>query len=146
MTVAENTNAIIKEWNTFFQINDELSILIFMSDILMERHTIDSILRSQILLLFVNDSTIVFLFCSWNCKSEFDFTPKIHATCLIVKKLDSTAWNLHNRKWPADWEPKHNNTNSSFWYKRKEGRGGRKLRTWVGGNAGSRNQVTHSIK
>ena len=47
---------------------------------------------------------------------------KIHATCLIVKKLDSTAWNLHNQNWPADWEPKHNNTKSSFWYNRKEGR------------------------
>ena len=145
MTVAENTNAIIEEWNTFFQINDELSILTFMSDTLTEWHPIDGILRSLIF-LFVNDSTIVFLFVLEIVKVNLILHQKIHATCLIVKKLDSTAWNLHNRKWPADWEPKHNNTNSSFWYKRKEGRGGRKLRTWVGGNAGSRNQVTHSIK
>ena len=145
MTVAENTNAIIEEWNTFFQINDELSILVFMSDILTEQHTIDSILRSQIF-YFLTTVLSYYCFALEIVKVNLILHQKIHATCLIVKKLDSTAWNLHNRKWPADWEPKHNNTNSSFWYKRKEGRGGRKLRTWVGGNAGSRNQVTHSIK
>ena len=51
-----------------------------MSDILMERHTIDSILRSQI-----------FLFVFEIVKVNLILHQKTHATCLIVKKLDSTA-------------------------------------------------------
>ena len=61
-----------------------------MSDILTEQHTIDSILRSQI---FYFLTTVVSYYCFdlEIVKVNLILHQKIHATCLIVKKLDSTA-------------------------------------------------------